>query len=148
MCVTYETGNQLPDRPPDGQDGQQVLMRAGHRVCLVGLAEIGAFDKTQREPRKTAESTGILPPTPMPTTASSEARATKFGAPPAARPKTPAISSVALNEILASYLVFADKHKISGALTVVPRYHTPNPRIQPRRTTQYSMPRTKKDCQI
>ena len=47
--------------------------------------------------RNTAESTGMLPPTPNPTTANKEARVTKFGDPPAARPNTPAMNSVKLN---------------------------------------------------
>jgi hypothetical protein len=65
--------------------------------------------------RKTAESTGILPsrdqekymkshehipPTPMPKTAIKEARAMKFGAPPEARPNTPVINKVRLNDHL------------------------------------------------
>ena len=50
----------------------------------------------QNSPKNTAESTGMLPPTPNPTTANREANVTKFGAPPAARPNTPAMNSVKL----------------------------------------------------
>lgn len=48
-------------------------------------------------PRKTAESTGRLPPTPMLHTAASEQSATYPGEPPAAVAKTPVMKSVMLN---------------------------------------------------
>jgi hypothetical protein len=51
-------------------------------------------------PRKTAESTGRLPPTPTEKTAVKAVNVIKFGAPPAAIPNTPVMKSVRLNEIL------------------------------------------------
>ena len=53
-------------------------------------------------PRKTAESTGKFPPTPMPSTARRDARVTKLFEPPEARPNTPAINRVTLNDHLNS----------------------------------------------
>lgn len=52
------------------------------------------------EPRKTAESTGMFPPTPTPRTATKEARATKLGDPPAAIPNMLAKKRVRLKDHL------------------------------------------------
>jgi hypothetical protein len=57
------------------------------------------FDK-ENTPRKIAESTGRLPPTPMEKTAVKMDNVIKFGAPPAAIPNTPVMKRVRLNEIL------------------------------------------------
>lgn len=53
-------------------------------------------------PKKTAESTGRFPPTPVPKAAIKDASVTKSGDPPAARPNTPAISRVKLNDHLSN----------------------------------------------
>jgi hypothetical protein len=50
--------------------------------------------------RKTAESTGMFPPTPKPESANRAASPTNDGAPPAAIPNAPVMSSVALKEKL------------------------------------------------
>ena len=57
------------------------------------------FDK-EHTPRKTAESTGRLPPRPTEKTAVKAVNVIKFGAPPAAIPNTPVMKRVRLNEIL------------------------------------------------
>lgn len=54
----------------------------------------------ENKPRKTAESTGMFPPTPTPSTATKEARAIKFGDPPAAIPNILAMKSVRLKDHL------------------------------------------------
>lgn len=56
--------------------------------------------KTRRLPRKTAESTGKLPPTPMLQTAAREQSATNPGEPPAANANTPVMKRVMLNASL------------------------------------------------
>lgn len=48
--------------------------------------------------RNTAESTGRLPPTPTPSTASKEANVRKLDEPPAASPNIPAMRSVTLKD--------------------------------------------------
>ena len=53
-------------------------------------------------PKKTAESTGRFPPTPVPNTAIKDASVTKSGDPLAAKPNTPAISRVKLNDHLSN----------------------------------------------
>ena len=52
------------------------------------------------EPRKTAESTGRLPPTPTDQTAAREHSATALGEPPAEMPNMAVMSRVMLKEIL------------------------------------------------
>jgi len=63
---------------------------------------INGAGRDARIPKKTAESTGIFPPTPTPTTASNEANVIKLFEPPAASPKIPVISSVKLKDHLPS----------------------------------------------
>lgn len=65
-----------------------------------GLASGPGWVRRDGLPRKTAESTGMFPPTPTPMTASKDASVTKFDEPPEARPKIPAINNVMLKDHL------------------------------------------------
>ena len=69
-----------------------------YRPKLDGL--LGKISDKEYTPRKIAESTGRLPPTPTEKTAVKAVNVIKFGAPPAAMPNTPVMKRVRLNEIL------------------------------------------------
>ena len=65
IVETYEAADELTERPPDGEDSQEVLVRGRDELCRKYIGLEGGGKQGQRLPRKTAESTGRLPPAPM-----------------------------------------------------------------------------------
>ena len=74
-------------------------MRCGDKFCeYTAIRHVFAAAKMQRHsPRKTAESTGKLPPTPTLHIAANKHSTTALPAPPAAVAKIPVMNSVMLN---------------------------------------------------
>ena len=75
-------------------------MRYWYELYRPNLESPRKISDKEYTPRKTAESTGRLPPTPTEKTAVKAVNVIKFGAPPAAIPNTPVMKRVRLNEIL------------------------------------------------
>ena len=75
-------------------------MRTWDEVCKHRENVNEMMNSVAGVPRKTAESTGRLPPTPTPRTASRDASVRKLLEPPAAKPKIPAMRSVILKDHL------------------------------------------------
>ena len=65
IVETYEAAEELTKCPPDGEDCQEVLVLGRDKLCRRYIGVKGEAEQGQRLPRKTVESTGKLPPTPM-----------------------------------------------------------------------------------
>jgi hypothetical protein len=80
-------------------------------------------------PKKTAESTGRLPPTPMLHTAAREHNVIEFGEAPAERAKTPVMKSVRLKDNLMSTWVHNAEKGLEGAFEYLrPQISDPTPK--------------------
>lgn len=129
---TYQSTEKLAESPPDGQDGQQVLMRRRNELCST-TCQCGRtdFPLDNKLPRKTAESTGKFPPVPTLHTATNEHKATALGEPPAAVANRPVMNSVMLNAHLSCappYRQYDIQNATSNIRTFVPKYLKQHPR--------------------
>jgi hypothetical protein len=95
---TYQASDQLAYAPPDGEEREKILVR--RRDELWKFVRHIQRSEDGRGPKKTAASTGMLPPTPKPTTANRAANVTKFADAPAQIPKIPVMKRVMLKEYL------------------------------------------------
>jgi hypothetical protein len=94
-------------------------------------------------PRKTAESTGIFPPTPTLETAVSDASAMNVPEPPIAIPNILPMNNVRLNGHLPTERIACIKQRrgrgTGTSPTFYPRYHSQNSRRWHQRVTLYSL---------
>ena len=75
LCTgTCQAAEELTEGPPNGKDGQKPLVRGWDELYCNYVSEHQGADSL-RLPRKIAESTGRLPPTPMLHTETNEQRA-------------------------------------------------------------------------
>jgi hypothetical protein len=121
----YSEGKKEIEGPPDYQEaGPEPTRRTGPSEGI-GVSQVQTLESGQPVyrrvpfvvadiPKKTAESTGRLPPTPMLHTAAREHNVIAFGEAPPDRAKTPVMKSVRLKDNLKSTRIHDTERVLKG----------------------------------
>jgi hypothetical protein len=149
--TVWGNGNRRPTKlPRSWPRAHQIDKTVSRYWCVAGMnsgklhkpsaGESGYAICGSYIPKKTAESTGRLPPTPMLHIAAREHNVIEFGEAPPDRANTPVMKSVRLKDNLICTWIYDTEGVLKGRLnnTCVPRYLIRHQKQQRRQVNQCS----------